>query len=148
MDQITLRKLGNNDLDYLIQLIALYAEVFELDNFTLEKKDHLLNLLNKDETIFYVAVNGNTVVGGLTAYTLPSVYNRKSEVYLYDLAVAKNYQRQGIGTKLIEYLKIYCRTINVSDIFVQADTVDEGALNFYRKIGGDENDVRHFEFNL
>lgn len=148
MAKMTSRRLGNKDLNRLTALIKLYADVFEMDNFESTGPDYLNYLLKKDEIIFYTAEQGNDVVGGLTAYILPSVYSNKSEVYIYDLAIARNYQRQGIGTSLIENLKIYCKTINVHEIFVQADVVDNNALDFYRKIGGIEEDVRHFDFKI
>jgi GNAT superfamily N-acetyltransferase len=54
----------------------------------------------------------------------------------------------GIGKQLLEELKNHARSLNVSEIYVQADIVDAGALAFYRATGGIEEDVRHFGYPL
>ncbi|MCA6364516.1 MAG: GNAT family N-acetyltransferase [Bacteroidetes bacterium] len=110
---------------------------------------YLSSLLQKKDMLFMAAIlNNQTLAGGLTFHLLSSVYSEKPEVYIYDFGINPNYQRMGIGTKLLNDLKEYCIEKNYGTIFVQAEAVDEHALNFYRKNRGDENAVRHFSFKL
>ncbi len=52
-----------------------------------------------------VAKYEEDIIGGLTAHELPSTYFEANEVYVYDLAVHPNFQKKGIGRRLIEELK-------------------------------------------
>jgi aminoglycoside 3-N-acetyltransferase I len=145
---IRYHKLTNNDLKKLIQLIRVYEEVFEMKNFSLPGTAHLQSLLAKEQMIFYVALLDNHVIGGLTAHTLPSVYFESNEIYIYDLAVKTEYQRKGIGTQLINELKVYCKSLGNKEIFVQADLDDKYALDFYNATGGTPENVIHFSYDL
>jgi aminoglycoside 3-N-acetyltransferase I len=97
----------------------------------------------------FVAVKENHVIGGLTAYSLDQYYCDRPLAYIYDLAVSKSYQRQGVGKKLIKNFKDYCLENGFEEIFVQADKVDSYALDFYRQtnITGEEQ-VVHFTYAL
>jgi aminoglycoside 3-N-acetyltransferase I len=132
----------------LTSLLHVYKTVFELPVYTIPPETHLQTLLDNPAIIFLAAYSENQVVGGLTAYVLPSVYAEKPEMYLYDLAILTDHQRKGIGKQLLEELKNHARSLNVSEIYVQADIVDAGALAFYRATGGIEEDVRHFGYPL
>ncbi len=132
----------------LTSLINLYKEVFELTDATLPPQAHIQTLLDNQGIVFLAAYEEEKVVGGLTAYIMPSVYAEKPEMYLYDLAVLADYQRKGIGRQLLDELKKVGRAHNVSEFYVQADIVDDGALAFYRATGGVEEDVRHFDYQV
>lgn len=145
---IIYKKLGNQDIDHLNGLIKLYDDVFEMSDHTVLSSGYLQNLLLNESIIFFTAILDNLVIGGLTAHILPSTYFQSSEVYIYDLAVKTQYQREGIGRKLIETLKEYCITLGMKEIFVQADLEDQHAIDFYKAIGGRAESVVHFSYDL
>lgn len=87
MPTLQYNKLTNRDLHKLLQLVALYEEVFGVKQVTFPHASHLQTLLEDNHILFYAAILEGQVIGGLTAYVLPSVYFESSEVYLYDLAV-------------------------------------------------------------
>jgi ribosomal protein S18 acetylase RimI-like enzyme len=141
-------KLTANDLDVLTKQISLYEEVFEMKDFKMPPPDYLQILLEKEHVIFYVALAGEEVIGGLTAYVLNSVYFAAAEIYIYDLAVKTAHQRKGIGTRLVAELKNHCAKLGHKEVFVQADLEDRHALDFYRKTGGLPENVIHFSYAL
>lgn len=145
---ILYRKLAAEDIEWLQALVHLYAEVFERADFSMPPTKHLQSLLENDQLIFYTALSGNTVAGGLTAHVLPSVYFPASELYIYDLAVRTEYQRKGIGRQLIQELKTYAEACGHREVFVQAEQVDQHALDFYQAIGGQPQKVVHFTYPL
>jgi aminoglycoside 3-N-acetyltransferase I len=49
---------------------------------------YLERLLGSDVFIAIAAVEGDRVVGGVAAYVLPKFERERSEIYIYDLAVA------------------------------------------------------------
>ena len=143
---IALQVLNASDLDKLRELIRLYEDVFEMKDFVMPSDAHLQLLLDKNGITFLVAEKNGKVVGGLTAHDLPSTYFEANEVYVYDLAVAKNYQRTGIGKKLLEELAAICKRKGEREFFLQADIDDQHALDFYRSTGGIAENVIHFSY--
>ena len=75
------------------------------------------------------------MVGGLAAYELKKFEQERSEIYIYDLAVASTHRRQGIATALIGELKKIAAARRAYVIFVQADLVDAPAIAPYAKLG-------------
>ena len=91
-----------------------------------------------------VGVGNGEVVGGLAAYELMKFEQERSEIYIYDLAVAEAHRRQGVATALIEHLRKIAQERGAWVIYVQADLVDEPAVALYTKLGVRE-DVLHFD---
>ena len=94
-----------------------------------------------------VALDGENVIGGLTAYVLEKFEQERKEIYIYDLAVLAKYRRHGIATHLIKELKQWGKKIGAYVIFVQADYGDEPAINLYQSLGIRE-EVLHFDIGV
>ena len=140
-------RLGPDDLAVMRALNRLFGEVFEdPSSFEAAKPDdaYLTRLLGKPNVIALVAREGEAVVGGLVAYQLEKFEQARSEVYIYDLAVAETHRRQGIATALIGALRPIARELGAWVIYVQADYGDDPAIALYTKLGTRE-DVMHFD---
>ena len=105
---------------------------------------YLERLLASDTFIAFAAMDDGEVVGGLAAYVLPKFEKERSEIYIYDLAVAQTHRRQGIATSMIEELRRIAVSRGASVLFVQADYGDDAAIALYTKLGTRE-DVIHFD---
>ena len=104
----------------------------------------LTGLLGSNTFIALAAMNDDQLVGGIAAYVLPKFEQERSEIYIYDLAVAETHRRQGLATAMIqELLKIAARR-GAYVIFVQADYGDDAAIALYTRLGARE-DVVHFD---
>jgi aminoglycoside 3-N-acetyltransferase I len=136
------------DLVAFSELIKLFETVFEWENFRMPEKDYLQNLLTQKNFFVFVAFHEQNVIGGLTAYELPSYYKQSSEIYLYDLAVKTEFQRKGIGRALLEALGHFCNEQNYTGFFVQADIEDQHALDFYQSTGGQASEVIHYTYPI
>src|ERR1044072_8807958 len=99
---IRIEKLNAHDIDRFEEVIRVFEEVFEMKNFEMPPRNYLRHLLMSADFFAIVARAGNRVVGSLTSYIMHQYYEQKPLVYIYDLAVKANFQRQGIGRKLIE----------------------------------------------
>ncbi|TGK50533.1 GNAT family N-acetyltransferase [Leptospira kanakyensis] len=148
MDNIEIKKLSSSELSQFIELIRVFEDVFEMKNFQMPSSYYLQTLLDRDDFFVFVSISQNQVIGGLTAYTLSQYYSEKPLVYIFDLAVLTKYQRQGIGKSLIEAINVYCKKMGAEEVFVQADLVDDYALDFYRATGGLPEEVIHFTYPL
>jgi aminoglycoside 3-N-acetyltransferase I len=145
---IIIKRLNTGDIKEFTEMIRLFANVFEMEDFQMPGHAYLTTLLSRDDFIVYAAQYENTVVGGLTAYTLHSYYSQSSDVYLYDLAIGTSFQRKGIGKKLLLTLTEYCLQNGYKEFFVQADEADTHALGFYRSTGGSAEKVIHFTYGV
>lgn len=141
--------LNSNALEELDELISVFEEVFERDNSQRPGKAHLQSLLNRDTFFAVVAKAEGKIIAGLTIYVLHQYYSEKPLAYIFDLAVLAKYQRKGVGRKLIEFSVEYCRHLGFEEVFVQADKVDEYAIDFYRSTEPtEEEQVVHFYYTL
>ncbi len=145
---VSIQKLTATDVDKLSALIDVYEIVFEMNDFKKPERAYLQTLLNEKTLVFLVALQNKAVIGGLTAHLLPSTYFASSLVYIFDLAVQTQFQRKGIGRKLLNALQEYCTALGIPEVFVQADLEDQHALEFYRATGGTAESVIHFTYNL
>lgn len=131
------------------ELVLVFEKVFAMNVFILPPDAHLGSLLEKENFYAVIAKFDNRIIGGLTGYVLDPYYSEKPLFYIYDLAVLNEYQRTGVGSALIAYINGYCRQKGFQEVFVQADTVDDYALRFYRSTKPtEEEDVRHFYYTL
>lgn len=146
----TLQQLAAGDLDLMRQLLDVFGEAFEdKETYTAaQPRDGYLDALLAGNTfIALAAMDGDAVVGGLAAYELKKFERERSEIYIYDLAVAATHRRKGIATGLINHLKTVAAARGAYVIFVQADHIDPPAIALYTKLGARE-DVLHFDIDV
>lgn len=147
-----IRQLSSNDLPLMGALLDTFGEAFnDLETYTGNRPDeaYLRQLLDGDAFIALAALKHGAVVGGIAAYELKKFEQARSEIYIYDLAVAEGHRREGIATALIGELKAIAARRGAYMIFVQADTAveDEPAIALYTKFGCREN-VLHFDIPI
>ena len=141
-----------NDTALMTDLLTMFGEAFDDAEHYLENQPseaYSQDLLRSDTFIALAAMKGGEVVGGIAAYELKKFEQARSEIYIYDLAVASSHRREGIATALIENLKTIAADRGAYVIFVQADTgvEDEPAIALYSKLGKRE-DVLHFDIPI
>ena len=144
---INIRVLTRRDVAAMRAMLRMFGEAFgEVATYGSAQPgdDYLERLLGREHFIALAAVRDGAVVGGLAAYELEKFEQERSEIYIYDLAVAESHRRTGIATALIEHLRAIGRTRGAYVVFVQADHVDPPAIALYSKLGKRE-DVLHFD---
>lgn len=144
---VELRVLGAGDVGTMRAMLVLFGEAFgDVPAYVDAQPDdaYLERLLGGETFVSIAALAGADVVGGLAGYLLPKFEQARSELYLYDLAVAETHRRRGIATALIERLREVAVERGAWVIFVQADLGDDPAVALYTKLGTRE-DVRHFD---
>jgi aminoglycoside 3-N-acetyltransferase I len=147
MQGLSIRPVGPADIPVMDRMLRMFGEAFgDLDTYTSKRPSdgYLSRLLAAEYFIALAALKGDQVVGGLVAYELHKFEQERSEIYIYDLAVAEGHRREGIATALILQLKNVAETRGAYTIFVQADLGDDPAIALYTKVGV-RQDVLHFD---
>ena len=143
-----IHRLKSTDVDLLHRLNAVFGAAFgEAQTYggSPPSDAYCRQVLSKEHVIVLVASNdSDDVVGGLVAYELHKLERARSEIYIYDLAVAEAHRRRGIATRLIEGLREIARERGAWVVYVQADHGDDPAIALYAKLGVRE-DVLHFD---
>jgi aminoglycoside 3-N-acetyltransferase I len=138
-------RLNTSDRDLARRAFSMMADVFEEDSDHLSD-DYLDRLLKRDDFWGIVALEDGEVVGGLTAHTLPMTISETPEIFIYDVAVRSDRQRQGVGRRLMTALRERALAVGAGTIVVPADEEDAGAIEFYRSMGGAASPVVFFTF--
>ena len=145
--QTQIRRLSADDEPQMNALLSVLGEAFD-DAQTYgahrPRPAYLRQLLASDYFMALAAFEGSQVVGGLAAYELKKFEQERSEIYIYDLAVAATHRRRGVATALSRELQRLGSERGAYVLFVQADLPDAPAIALYSKLGVRE-DVLHFD---
>jgi len=142
-----IRQLAPADTGLAAEMVALFGTAFgEEAEYAAAPPGaaYHAHLLAMPHVIALVALHGGAVIGGLVAYDLPKFERARSEIYLYDLAVAEPHRRRGVARALIARLQEIARDRGAWVIYVQADYVDPPAVALYDSLGTRE-EVLHFD---
>jgi aminoglycoside 3-N-acetyltransferase I len=145
----SIHQITPNDIALMQAMLTTFGEAFEaIETYSGNQPSeaYLERLLDNNYFIALVALKDSEVVGGIAAYELIKFEQERSEIYIYDLAVAAAHRREGIAIALIEKLKKIAEVRGAYVIYVQADIGDEPAIALYTKLGVRE-DVLHFDID-
>jgi aminoglycoside 3-N-acetyltransferase I len=146
-NDFVVRELTAADLPQMRELNMLFGVVFHDAEAYCSRPPsdaYVRGLLADPRTLVVAALAGRDVAGGLVAYELRKFEQERSEIYIYDLAVAEPYRRRGIASALLERLCASAAARGASSVFVQADYIDEPAIALYERFGVRE-EVLHFD---
>jgi len=93
--------------------------------------------LSKEPNYLLAAYVDNALAGFAYAYELDRIEQERPMMFFYSIDVLSEYQKQGIGKRLIEELKRICADRNVCKMYVLTDEENEAAMNLYQSTGGE-----------
>src|SRR3954451_8887526 len=96
----SVRRLAPGDRHLAREMFVVIADVFEETSAPLSD-DYIDRLLASANFWALAAVVEGSVIGGLTAHTLPMTSSERSKVFIFDIAVAIDHQRHGVGRRLV-----------------------------------------------
>lgn len=130
--------LQNNIRDFQ-ELLYVFEEAFEWENFTLPDEAYLKKILANENFLVVAAKAENEIVGGLTAYIFHSYETGKPFIYIYDLGVKESSRNRGIGKQLIKFLRNFALENGFGEMYVTTEQEEnEQVVDFYRKTPIDE----------
>lgn len=92
-------------------------------------KESLLNLIRQQNIIFRAMLLDDEVVG---YYSFQKVFE---EGYINNLAIRRDLQSQGLGTKLFEDLLERAEKFEIKALTLEVETDNEKAIALYKKFG-------------
>lgn len=110
--------------------------------------DHLAALLAGTGNYLFLAREGETGVGYLSAYRFPRVDASGTLVYLYDLEVAPDYRGRGIGRSLVEGLLQACRADGVEMVWAGTAIDNAAARRTFEAVGGRRVSESYLEYEF
>jgi len=129
--EIIIREIEEKDYIALLPLWSQFGGYATADNIT----PHL-NRIKEDENYkSFVALADDEVVGFITSVQWYGIGIEGSYMMITGIAVKEEYQKKGIGTKLIQRMESYARKIKVFHIHLNSDIKRASAHAFYEHNG-------------
>lgn len=93
--------------------------------------------LDKSDWLFAVALNGSRVVGGVAASMMREIpiYAYDRYAFIHDLAVAPECRRQGIATKLVQFVRQWAMDGGVNQLRLMAAERNAPARELFSHLG-------------
>ena len=146
MENIVIRKAILEDVSY-IQNLNNELFKWEKENYdttlvlnwalTEEGKDYFEDLIKNQYVI--VATLEDKIIGYLAgSINEKGSYEEIQYGEINNMFIKEDYRLYGIGKKLINNFKNYCRNNNISNLKVVASSKNKNAIEFYRKNGFDD----------
>lgn len=146
MENIIIRKAILEDVSYIQNL---NNELFKLEKenydttlvlnwaLTEDGKEYFEDLIKNQYVI--VATLEEKIIGYLAgSINEKGSYEKIHYGEINNMFIQENYRLYGIGKKLINTFKDYCRNNNISNLKVVASSKNKNAIDFYRKNGFDD----------
>lgn len=143
-----IKKLNDNEVSDFRSLVEIFKNVFENEE-PIADNEQLGQLLCKPDFMVFVVRQKNKIVGGLTVYILHRYFGTKPVAYIYDVGIIPEFQGQGLGKALMAEVCKFCKENGFEDAYVEAESDDSDAVNFYRKTKfSSEINAIHFTYSF
>ena len=108
----------------------------EMKQYELEA---LQQFLAEAHNLLVLAWSGNSIVGVALGYVLMHPDGKEHSLYIHELDTHPDFRRQGIATKLIQWLREYASIHALQEVWLSTELEDnESANRFYRALLPDE----------
>jgi len=126
------KKQDLNEIADLLAVLFLIESDFVIDR---DKQIRGISLLleNNSKGIVFVSEYHGRVIAMCSLQYLISTAEGGLVGLIEDMVVETKYSRQGVGSRLIEFVIEYARNMGLSRIQLLADKLNKPALNFYKK---------------
>ncbi len=124
------RRLTIDDLAMVMSMNRDFREGFA-------EESSLRAFLSYPDCWLFAAILENRIVGFAYGYALQRLNTQRKMLYIHEVGVLDAFQRQGIGTRLMEKLREACETEKYCKMFLICNQNNEEANALYRKAGGE-----------
>lgn len=108
------------------------------DESTKYERENLINFIKDKDSYGFVACDEDKIVGFAYGYKLLRP-DGKMDFYLHVIDIMKEYQGNGYGTELMNFIKEYVKKISCRKMFLITNKSNIFACKCYEKAGGINN---------
>jgi ribosomal protein S18 acetylase RimI-like enzyme len=116
-----IRKAEEHDLKELSAIFNLYRIFYKKNSDVETAKEFLLERILKKESIIFIAINENKIVGFTQLYPLFSSLGMKRTWQLNDLYILEEYRGYGFSKQLIDAAKQLAKETNAAGIMLETE---------------------------
>lgn len=121
MQELVIRKLKEEDID----------DVFKIEKSLIGEcnKESIFKTLKNDNLFYYVLLKNNKIIGFFECQII------EPEIEIFDIAVIEEEQRKGFASYMMNYIISIAKDKKCSTIFLEVNSINNKAINFYKKFG-------------
>ena len=124
------RRLSIDDLAMAMAMNRDFREDFAEEN-------SLRAFLCDPDCWLFAAVEDRRIIGFAYGYALQRLNTQRKMLYIHEVGVLDDCQRQGIGSRLMKELMKACEAEHICKMFLTCYQNNAGANALYRKAGGE-----------
>lgn len=147
MSTINVRQAVLSDIDGLANVFDSYRQFYDRVSDIVAAKDFLLARFNHGESILFIAVEGEEIVGFAQLYPAFSSVSLARTFVLNDLFVDAPARRKGVARRLVAAALEFAGTVGAVRISLSTATSNESAQALYQSLGWKRDEqflVYHF----
>jgi len=127
--EVIVRRLTAADAEIAVTLVAeISAKAVSAD--------YMRQFLSNDVNYLFAALADDRPVGFLVAHRLERLKEETYKLFIYEVDVVPEFQRMGVGTRLMEQAKAVVENEKMICAFVFTDHRNSTAIEFYKRTGG------------
>lgn len=115
----------------------------DVNSFNKKKLLELVEYLKEEKAFVYGAYYGQKLVGFIWGY--PHIFFDEKRMFINCLVVEKDYEKNGIGKKLINKMNEFAIENNYDSIDLTVAPFNENAIGFYRHIGFESERIQMYK---
>ena len=140
MDEVHILRMTIQDYD-AVRALWMTIQGFGIRALD-DSREDIQRFIERNPTTSVVAEAGGKIVGSI----LCGSDGRQGT--LYHVCVAKEYRRQGIGTRMVGYCMQQLKSMGINKVGLIAFTKNDVGNAFWNQIGWKKSDVNYYEFVL
>lgn len=125
------RKLGISDLALVLQMEKDFRIGFICEE---NARQFLLNPQNWS----FACIQEKQIIGFAYGYELNRLDNKGNMLYIHEIGVLPQYQRQGVGFQILMNIKQLCKMTGICRFFLFTQKHNVAACALYEKAGGEK----------
>lgn len=136
------RKLCLSDLEIVLQMESDFRSGFIFEE---NARQFLSNPMNW----IFACIQEKQIIGFAYGYELNRLDNKGNMLYIHEVGVLPQYQKQGIGFQILTSIKNLCKLTGICRFFLFTQKHNAVACALYEKAGGEKtsntnDDVTYF----
>ena len=123
------RKLNISDLELVLEMNKNFRDGFIF-------KENARQFLLDPKNWIFACIEDKKIIGFAYGYELNRLDNKGNMLYIHEVGVHPEYQRQGIGFQILTSLKEICKLTDICRFFLITQKHNIAACKLYEKTGG------------